>query len=377
MSELEEPKSGRPVSDDRETRARLRRFRIVITLASLGGSLLLAMALIRFGVVPPGPFGWLVPGGADVVEYPVEKGALILEEPGAEKSGHRYLYDEQLGWRNIPNWKSTTFGRPLTINSKGLRDREYAYEKPLGVKRILVLGDSYAWGYGVADADVFTEKLEAALEGEAVKWEVINTGVSGWSTDQQYLFLRDEGLKYSPDVVLLAFCVANDFKGSLASSIYGLNKPLIGRNFGEFAGDPTALPFVNQPTPKPGVTVGELQIPEVARRSVMEALFGGISGLTTRSGAVFSVASFGRFVNPAHPMLKELSAEARSIVAELPGALYIDLDSEFSDRGVALPDLVDKSIEHEDHWDARGHRLVAEILEGFLREKGVLGASAN
>ena len=358
-------------------RRRTTRFRIAVSLVSFVGTVLAVALAIRFEVAPAGPFGWLLPDGGGTARYPVEKDALILEEPGADKNGHRYIYDELLGWRNIPNWNSTTFGRTLTINSKGLRDREYAYEKPPGVKRILVLGDSYAWGYGVADGEIFTEQLEAALEGEAVKWEVINTGVSGWSTDQQYLFLRDEGLKYSPDVVLLAFCVANDFKGAMNSSIYGLNKPLIGRNFGDFAGDPAALPFINQPTPKPGEETGQLQVPEAARRSVMEALFGGIHGLTMQNGAVLSIASFGRFVNPAHPMLRELSAEARSIVEGLPGALYVDLDSAFTDRGVVLADLVDKSTEHEDHWDARGHKLVAEILEGFLREKGVLGEATN
>ena len=69
---------------------------------------------------------------------------IYLQEPGHERTGHRYLYDENLGWRNIPGWSATTNGRKLTINSKGLRDREHAYEKPKNTQRILVLGDSYA-----------------------------------------------------------------------------------------------------------------------------------------------------------------------------------------------------------------------------------------
>ena len=123
---------------------------------------------------------------------------IYLQEVGHERTGHRYIYDATLGWRNIPNWQATTLGRPLTINSKGLRDREYSYEKPARVRRILVLGDSYAWGYGVADKEVFTEVLEEQLHDGSGTWEVLNTGVSGWGTDQQYLFLRDEGMKYCP-----------------------------------------------------------------------------------------------------------------------------------------------------------------------------------
>ncbi|MBT6157697.1 MAG: hypothetical protein HOL01_22490 [Planctomycetaceae bacterium] len=69
---------------------------------------------------------------------------IYLQEPGYERTGHRYLYDSELGWRNIPNWKAKTNGKKLTINSRGLRDREYTYVKPSGVRRILVLGDSFA-----------------------------------------------------------------------------------------------------------------------------------------------------------------------------------------------------------------------------------------
>lgn len=357
--------------NDREMRARLRRFRIAIAASSLAVSVLLVAALVRFGVVPAGPFRWIIPGSDETVAYPVERGALVLEEPGAEKTGHRYLFDDVLGWRNIPNWKSTTFGRELTINSKGLRGREYPYEKPPGVKRILILGDSFAWGYAVADDEVFTEQLETLLKGRARKWEVINTGVSGWSTDQQYLHLREEGLKYSPDIVLLAFCSANDIKGCMSSRIYALNKPLLNAGPETFGGDRTRLAFVNPPPPKPGDARPAVELSGESR-SVMEALLGGICDLAQANGAEFATASFGRFMNPSNAAYKEHSREARDIVRKLSGAIYFDIDLAFWDRSLALSDLADDSIEHDGHWDAEGHRLVAEILEEFLRLNGVL-----
>ena len=76
---------------------------------------------------------------------------IYVQEPGSEMTGHRYLYDPLLGWRNIPNWKATTQRHKLTINSRGLRGPEHPYEKPRGTFRIMVLGDSFTWGYGVAD----------------------------------------------------------------------------------------------------------------------------------------------------------------------------------------------------------------------------------
>ena len=108
-----------------------------------------------------------------------------------------YKYDRFLGWKNKPLSEgyftmpdSTTF---VKINSKGLRDKEYQYDKQRGVFRILVLGDSFTWGYGVELKEIFTERLENML-GKNV--EVLNAGVTGYGTDQEMLFLEQEGLKY-------------------------------------------------------------------------------------------------------------------------------------------------------------------------------------
>ena len=95
-------------------------------------------------------------------------------------TAHRYLYDKHLGWVNVPRLEATTFGKTLKINSKGLRNtREYDYEKPPGTKRIMVLGDSFAWGYGVSNDDMFTNVLEKQLLESGKRWEVLNSAVSG------------------------------------------------------------------------------------------------------------------------------------------------------------------------------------------------------
>ena len=122
-------------------------------------------------------------GGIQLQQPPI-----YLQEAGSELTGHKYLYDELLGWKNIPDWQATTHNRQLTINSKGLRDREHEYEKPDGVRRILVLGDSYVWGYGVADDEVFTEVLEPDLAGD--RWQVCKThllALRAWCESQVLL----------------------------------------------------------------------------------------------------------------------------------------------------------------------------------------------
>jgi lysophospholipase L1-like esterase len=73
-----------------------------------------------------------------------------------------------------------------------------------------VLGDSITQGFGVeADEDVFTAVLEAKLRAEGVNAEVLNFGVSGYNTEQEVETLREKGLQFDPDLVVLAFC-AND-----------------------------------------------------------------------------------------------------------------------------------------------------------------------
>lgn len=110
-----------------------------------------------------------------------------------------YRPDVLLGWAHTP-WTSYSYpvretGRvvEVRINSRGLRDREVAYEKAPGVFRVLVLGDSFTEGPHVDLADTYPKRLERLLEGAGQRAEVINAGVGGYSTDQELLFLMREG----------------------------------------------------------------------------------------------------------------------------------------------------------------------------------------
>ncbi len=201
-------------------RGELRReqwFRVVAVVVptSLGLALVVAVAIAR-----------------GMLEVSLAHGIVQFRNPSNlmyahnyDESGHVVLYDEKLGWRNLPNHIGRTFGNPLRTNAQGLRDRDYPYAKPRGTRRIVVLGDSYTWGFDVGDDEIFTEVLERRLVGGPERVDVINTGVSGWGTDQEYLFFMDEGLRYNPDLVVLAFYVLNDFNENTVSQQHGHNKP--------------------------------------------------------------------------------------------------------------------------------------------------------
>jgi len=128
-----------------------------------------------------------------------------------------YRSDRDIGWVPIPNaeinWQGYgEFDVNVKMNSLGLRDRERAtYEKSPGTFRILILGDSFTEGIQVPLEQLFSIRLETCLnEQVSPTIEVINGGVSGYSTGDELLFFLKEGVKYQPDLVLVAIFAAND-----------------------------------------------------------------------------------------------------------------------------------------------------------------------
>lgn len=113
----------------------------------------------------------------------------------------------------------------VTYNSTGWRDVEHSFENNRGTFRILVLGDSFMEGYSVNLEDMFHRQIEQLARTEAVDMEVINLGVGGYGTLQEYLVFRDIGQHYKPDIVLLGFCFGNDVRDNSLSlqSMLGLN----------------------------------------------------------------------------------------------------------------------------------------------------------
>lgn len=128
-----------------------------------------------------------------------------------EPEGGIFVQDRELGWKLKPNAEGEWGPAWVKTNSKGLRGPELDYAKPANVTRILYLGDSVTFGYGVKNhKDTFPYRVEAVLENDLRREiETINAGVGGYSPWQEYLYLSREGVKYNPDLVVVAF-VLND-----------------------------------------------------------------------------------------------------------------------------------------------------------------------
>ena len=120
-----------------------------------------------------------------------------------------YEADPLLYWKLKPNQHCyTKVGhQPVRINSLGTRGPEFKPDKPPGTLRIVSLGDSRTFGWGLREEETYSGVLENLLQaklGNQKKVEVINAGVNAWSYPQMALYFRERALRYQPDYVLLA-----------------------------------------------------------------------------------------------------------------------------------------------------------------------------
>src|SRR5262245_13027365 len=91
----------------------------------------------------------------------------------------RVAADPKLGHEHVPGRTAHRMGVDVSINSHGLRDREIAYQTPANTKRILMLGDSITFGWGVAFEKTASKQLESLINSSSrpARYEVIDTGV--------------------------------------------------------------------------------------------------------------------------------------------------------------------------------------------------------
>jgi len=123
--------------------------------------------------------------------------------------------DAELFWRYRPSRTiDGSFLKPgrYTINAKGYRGPDFTPEKRDSVTRIVCLGESSTFGLSVSDEAVWPRQLEKnlnALDPQKRRWEVLNLGVTNYSTFQGVRLAREEFPRLKPDIVLFCFSWAD------------------------------------------------------------------------------------------------------------------------------------------------------------------------
>jgi hypothetical protein len=131
--------------------------------------------------------------------------------------------DKVLGYKYQPNLsgqysRKNEFKTFIKINSLGFRDDDHRIEKPAGVCRLVFIGDSFIAGFEVNFEKHFSKllghNLNQAPIGDCQQFEVLNFGVAGWGTDQEFLAFKNIALEFKPDIVILGFSVINDVRNN-------------------------------------------------------------------------------------------------------------------------------------------------------------------
>jgi hypothetical protein len=137
--------------------------------------------------------------------------------PSRFELGEAFQFDPELGWVPVPNAaaQQTSGNRTISVrhNSLGLRERELSDIAPA---RFLFLGDSFTYGYDAEPNERFSDLLQKALP----RYGIVNAGVSGYGTDQQFLLMKRLWNEINPKYVVLTFCVDNDRDDNTSSYRY-------------------------------------------------------------------------------------------------------------------------------------------------------------
>ncbi|MDB5354951.1 MAG: hypothetical protein JWN24_1404 [Phycisphaerales bacterium] len=170
-------------------------------------------------------------------------GELFLRVFAPQPLMPRAVIASDIGIRmNKPNdtyWqRSMEVNVRVHINSQGIRaDSEIPLEKPTGVKRIVVLGDSNGLGYEVALKDSFPMQMADRLNAAGENVQVVNLSVAGYGTAEELLTFQHRGLAFHPDMVLLAWHFT-DLDDNVRSHLFALEGGRLVRD------RPTYLPGV-------------------------------------------------------------------------------------------------------------------------------------
>ena len=280
-----------------------------------------------------------------------------------------HIYDNLLGWKLkksiIIRRKTRQFDYSTSTNSHGLRSDEIPLEKSHHVYRILILGDSMAFGEGVELEERFDQQLKKlAIAGKTI--EVINAGVMGYGTDQEFLYLASQGLKFKPDLVIL-MTHENDIEDIMLDYNNTRRKPRFIIKDGDLNITGLPIPFTSKIRDYSLVyTFFYTGLMKVIYRKPMLDLEDGLRLFLKLREKIYILCQRNNInlVNVIFSSLKSL--EERNTIWKRPilessssqSVSTIDLDPLFLDQENIKSLFLNQNI----HWNREGSRIVGEFL---------------
>lgn len=268
-----------------------------------------------------------------------------------------FVYDPDLLWRPRPNFE--------VFNAQGFRGPELAAAKPDGEFRIFAVGDSNTLGFPEAS---WPEDLHRILHESCDRFQVVNAGVWGYTSDQGVLRL-EEVRKFQPDIVLISFGANDAHPTTVPDKQYTTRSMWSRRLEGLVHPSQLARLATGVLTHLTVMRTGEMthrvsledyrsNLEEMAKRVRSD---GAVPVLLTRPyhGKMPPVFRWKSFAHEYNAMTAEVAARL-----DLP---LVDLYTRFKDR--------DELFVDESHFNPDGHRLAAQIvferIQPFLQGDGL------
>jgi len=332
---------------------------------------------------------------AKLPETPKSDWALLRERVWTE-------HHPELGWYHQKNKKAVLVGDGYEVeiqtNSQGFRGtREYEKVKRKSKNRILFLGDSFVFGFGVENE----ETLVARLEQKDENLEVLNLGVPGYGIDQMLVMYRTIAKDYETDYVFIGVFPEDFWRATRSFADTGHAKPY-------FSLLPNGeLELHNMPVP-PKYSLNTHQFPDLVHRGPVESflmksvLYRMLKRGLTRLGKNLRLTDpdtteewvLGRAIlselirevqeSGATPVLVILPPERwvrdpgktslhKSILrfAKRENVDFIDLSPHFVEA-VGEGDITDYYIQGDWHWTVKGNQLAADVIDQKLTDQGMI-----
>ncbi len=307
--------------------------------------------------------------------------------------------DKHLGWIGVASFTGVhhkkEFDAVVSFNEKGFRKMESRVKPDSDARGVMFLGDSFTWGFGVSQGEVFTDHLQDML---GTRFRVVNLGVSGYGTVQERILLEQQ-LPIEKPAIVGVMLFSNDFVDNVegnnrerpycsvegnrvvlknypvANQIGGLTSKLIrysyAVSFGAFWWDNLRLLIKNYLPGGVAIAYGDEPDglkPDMIK--VMEHTLGEMKNLCDSKGTrlfVFYVPLAGELEAP----LEAHISTVKKICAKLDIDLLIPLEYLKRANDEAGPKGKPLYYKEDAHWTAEGHRLVAVYIGDYIRSLGL------
>lgn len=310
----------------------------------------------------------------------------------------RFEYDATVGWKNAANINIVVKDQgSIRTNSQGMRnDTDFAQESTPGKRRLMIVGDSYSFGFGVSNEETYAYQLARLMPD----WEVMNLAVSATGTDQQYLTYERQGEKFKPNIVLLGFYLLDYNRNTYSFRDYA--KPMyVPQADG-------SLQLTHVPVPKPEALIAQYRsgqktiggwhysylfavINKMLTDRVKRDRAPGSLGRRTLTGIMENFAKRVKD-NGATPVwvvfpivdilenevsrYQDISDFSKSEAKRL-GMQVLDLEPvyrEYIEKHPGAKSLW-RPVEIGGHLSADGNKLSAQAIYAFLKQQGLLNRS--